>query len=320
MNKQKQYKNSLNEQISGLVMPIFVSMRPKQWSKNLLIFFALLFSVQESWNITNWSTVDSMLANSIIAFIIFSAISGSIYLINDVIDYRKDSIHPIKSTRPIASGKLSRRIGIIAGTSILLPGLIALPILTYSGLDQLTWEDLPSNVTALGSMGLIIWVLTEIHRANRVREKLDDAVKELNSILTIIQKKLPFAKSRLGLDNLSKTLPALAALVKIREGILSTTSWAESQPSETNLFPFIGALGKEISTIIHEMVKIPQDAAKILISTLSEDLTKSINTKLKGWCKPYIDPSNRETAQLILRSAAPTIWLGFLVWFTGIAP
>ena len=203
---------------------------------------------------------------------------------------------------------------------ILLPGLIALPILTYSGLDQLTWEDLPSNVTALGSMGLIIWVLTEIHRANRVREKLDDAVEELNSILTIIQEKLPFAKSRLGLDNLSKTLPALAALVKIREGILSTTSWAESQPSETNLFPFIGALGKEISTIIHEMVKIPQDAAKILISTLSEDLTKSINTKLKGWFKPYIDPSNRETAQLILRSAAPTIWLGFLVWFTGIAP
>ena len=203
---------------------------------------------------------------------------------------------------------------------ILLPGLIALPILTYSGLDQLTWEDLPSNVTALGSMGLIIWVLTEIHRANRVREKLDDAVEELNSILTIIQEKLPFAKSRLGLDNLSKTLPALAALVKIREGILSTTSWAESQPSETNLFPFIGALGKEISTIIHEMVKIPQDAAKILISTLSEDLTKNINTKLKGWFKPYIDPSTRETAQLILRSAAPTIWLGFLVWFTGIAP
>ena len=203
---------------------------------------------------------------------------------------------------------------------ILLPGLIALPILTYSGLDQLTWEDLPSNVTALGSMGLIIWVLTEIHRANRVREKLDDAVEELNSILTIIQEKLPFAKSRLGLDNLSKTLPALAALVKIREGILSTTSWAESQPSETNLFPFIGALGKEISTIIHEMVKIPQDAAKILISTLSEDLTKSINTKLKGWFKPYIDPSTRETAQLILRSAAPSIWLGFLVWFTGIAP
>ena len=202
---------------------------------------------------------------------------------------------------------------------ILLPGLIALPILAYSGLDQLTWEDLPSDVAALGSMGLIIWVLTEIHRANKVKEKLDDAVVELNSILTIIQEKLPFAKSRLGLVNLSKTLPALAALVKIRESILSTTSWAESQSSETNLFPFIGTLGKEISTIIHEMVKIPQDAAKILISTLSEDLTKSIDKKLKGWFKPYIHSTTPETAQLILRSAAPSIWLGILVWFTGVA-
>jgi len=202
---------------------------------------------------------------------------------------------------------------------ILLPGLIALPILAYSGLDQLTWEDLPSDVAALGSMGLIIWVLTEIHRANKVKEKLDDAVDELNSILTIIQEKLPFAKSRLGLDNLTKTLPALAALVKIRESILSTTSWAESQSSETNLFPFIGTLGKEISTIIHEMVKIPQDAAKILISTLSEDLTKSIDKKLEEWFKPYISYRNSETAQLILRSAAPSIWLGLLVWYTGVA-
>jgi hypothetical protein len=202
---------------------------------------------------------------------------------------------------------------------ILLPGLIALPILAYSGLDQLTWEDLPSDVAALGSMGLIIWVLTEIHRANKVKEKLDDAVDELNGILTIIQEKLPFAKSRLGLDNLSKTLPALAALVKIRESILSTTSWTKSQSSETNLFPFIGTLGKEISTIIHEMVKIPQDAAKILISTLSEDLTKSIDKKLKGWFKPYIHSTTPETAQLILRSAAPSIWLGILVWFTGVA-
>ncbi len=202
---------------------------------------------------------------------------------------------------------------------ILLPGLIALPILAYSGLDQLTWEDLPSDVAALGSMGLIIWVLTEIHRANKVKEKLDDTVDELNSILTIIQEKLPFAKSRLGLDNLTKTLPALAALVKIRESILSTTSWTKSQSSETNLFPFIGTLGKEISTIIHEMVKIPQDAAKILISTLSEDLTKSIDKKLEEWFKPYISYRNSETAQLILRSAAPSIWLGLLVWYTGVA-
>ena len=109
MDKQKQYKNSLNAQIYGLVTAIFVTMRPKQWSKNLLIFFALLFSVQESWDITKWSTMDSMLTSSIIAFIIFSVISGAVYLINDVIDYEKDSIHPVKSLRPIAAGKLSKK-------------------------------------------------------------------------------------------------------------------------------------------------------------------------------------------------------------------
>ena len=109
MDKQKQYKNSLNAQIYGLVTAIFVTMRPKQWSKNLLIFFALLFSVQESWDITKWSTMDSMLTSSIIAFIIFSVISGAVYLINDVIDCEKDSIHPVKSLRPIAAGKLSKK-------------------------------------------------------------------------------------------------------------------------------------------------------------------------------------------------------------------
>ena len=123
MDKQKQYKNSLNAQIYGLVTAIFVTMRPKQWSKNLLIFFALLFSVQESWDITKWSTMDSMLTSSIIAFIIFSVISGAVYLINDVIDYEKDSIHPVKSLRPIAAGKLSKKNSIIAGCSLLAIGL-----------------------------------------------------------------------------------------------------------------------------------------------------------------------------------------------------
>ena len=68
---------------------------------------------------------------------------------------------------------------------VLLPGLIALPILTYSGLDQLTWDNLPSNVTALGSMGLLIWVISEIHRADNVRKKLDSAINDLRGILGV---------------------------------------------------------------------------------------------------------------------------------------
>ena len=202
---------------------------------------------------------------------------------------------------------------------ILLPGLIALPILTYWGLDHLIWEDLPSDVAALGSVGLFIWVFTEIDRAYRVSKKLDNAVIDLNNILEMIKEKIPFALAKSRLDNFSQTLPTLGFLVKIREGIQSTTSWGEPKSSETNLFPFIGTLGKEISSIIHEMVKIPQDAAKELITSLSKDLTTSIDKKLDGWFKPYISSTKKGTAILILRSAAPSIWLGFLVWYTGIA-
>jgi len=200
---------------------------------------------------------------------------------------------------------------------VLLPGLIALPILTYSGLDQLTWEDLPSNVAALGSMGLLIWVISEIHRADNVRKKLDSAIKDLRGILEVIQDNIPLEKYKI--KDLSTTIPALKKLVMIRTAIETSTKWKESQHIETNYFPFIGRLGKEISSIIKEQVATPlEDAAKKLLSDLSDNVIDRIDEKLGEWFRPYITSTTPETAQLILRSAAPSIWLGVLVWSTGI--
>jgi len=200
---------------------------------------------------------------------------------------------------------------------ILLPGLIALPILFYSGLDQLTWVDLPSNVAAIGSAGLLIWVITEIHRANQVRKKLDDAVEDLRQILETIHEKIPLAERKF--KDLSSTLPYLEHLVTIRTAIYATTKWKQSQSSEINYFPFIGILGKEISSIIQEQVAIPlEDAAKKLISNFSDNVIDRIDEKLGDWFRPYIDSNAQETVQLILRSSAPSIWLGILVLFTGV--
>jgi hypothetical protein len=200
---------------------------------------------------------------------------------------------------------------------ILLPGLIALPILYYSGLDQLTWDDLPSNVASVGSIGLFIWVLTEIHRADKVRKRLDNAIVDLRKILKMIHEKIPLAERKF--KDLSSTLPYLEHLVTIRTAIQATTKWKKSQSSETNYFPFIGTLGKEISTIIQEQVAIPmEEVAKKLLSSLSENVIDRIDKKLSDWFRPYITTNNPETAQLILRSAAPSIWLGILVWFTGV--
>lgn len=73
-------------------------MRPKQWYKNLILFVALLFS----HNLFN----KTALSYSVYAFVIFCVLSGSVYIINDIIDRKKDYLHPIKKNRPIASGKL----------------------------------------------------------------------------------------------------------------------------------------------------------------------------------------------------------------------
>lgn len=74
------------------------SMRPKQWTKNAFVFAGLIFS-------RSFFQLDSIL-RVLGAFLLFSLISGSLYIINDVIDREKDLHHPVKSKRPIASGRL----------------------------------------------------------------------------------------------------------------------------------------------------------------------------------------------------------------------
>ena len=78
---------------------LFVSLRPDQWTKNLIVFAALIFAVK---------LLDpAALANASAAFLIFCALSGAVYLINDVSDREQDQAHPLKRLRPIASGELS---------------------------------------------------------------------------------------------------------------------------------------------------------------------------------------------------------------------
>ncbi len=78
---------------------LFVSLRPDQWTKNLIVFAALIFAVK---------LLDpAALANASAAFLIFCALSGAVYLINDVSDREQDRLHPIKKMRPIAAGDIS---------------------------------------------------------------------------------------------------------------------------------------------------------------------------------------------------------------------
>lgn len=74
------------------------SMRPRQWTKNIFVFAALVFD-RQLFN-------PGSLGRTFLAFIVFCLISSSVYLINDIFDLKADQQHPIKKERPIASGRL----------------------------------------------------------------------------------------------------------------------------------------------------------------------------------------------------------------------
>lgn len=74
-------------------------LRPKHWIKNLLVFTPLVFS----GNLLNMH----YLLLSVVAFLVFSMVASSVYVINDIRDVESDRKHEVKCHRPIASGKVS---------------------------------------------------------------------------------------------------------------------------------------------------------------------------------------------------------------------
>lgn len=91
--------------------------RPQQWTKNLFVFAGIVFSLK-FFEIL-------LLLNVLYAFIIFCAISSSIYIINDVKDIQSDRKHPAKKFRPIASGALSIPLALFVALALSAGSLIA---------------------------------------------------------------------------------------------------------------------------------------------------------------------------------------------------
>ena len=98
----------------SLAVNLALSLRPTQWTKNLIIFAALIFGQR--------LLDSSAVLTSIIAFAVFCALSGVVYLVNDVADREADRKHPTKRMRPIASGDLP--VPVALATAAVL-GLVA---------------------------------------------------------------------------------------------------------------------------------------------------------------------------------------------------
>jgi 4-hydroxybenzoate polyprenyltransferase len=99
---------------------LLVSLRPSQWTKNLLIFAGLLFG---NASIGRGLFDVTALVHAIAAFVIFCALSGVVYLVNDLADRESDRQHPLKARRPIASGALPVRTAAIAAIVLAAGGL-----------------------------------------------------------------------------------------------------------------------------------------------------------------------------------------------------
>jgi len=96
---------------------VLVSLRPRQWVKNLFVFGGLVFGQR----LFDLPAVGTALA----AFVVFCGLSGAIYLLNDVADRDRDRLHPDKRTRPVASGRLPAGVALGAATALIVTGLTA---------------------------------------------------------------------------------------------------------------------------------------------------------------------------------------------------
>ena len=117
---------------------VLVSLRPHQWTKNLVVFAALAFSKHL------FELVPVLRAS--LAFLLFCGLSGAVYLLNDLADLERDRRHPLKRLRPLASGVLSpRAAGVIAavlafaclGVSLVLGRPFAACAFAYAALNLL---------------------------------------------------------------------------------------------------------------------------------------------------------------------------------------
>jgi 4-hydroxybenzoate polyprenyltransferase len=99
----------------------FAAMRPRQWTKNLLVFAGIVFAAEiDDWQ--KWVAAS-------VCFVAYCAGSSAAYLANDVRDVGLDRLHPVKRMRPIARGELSERgalslaLGLVA-TAIVISALL----------------------------------------------------------------------------------------------------------------------------------------------------------------------------------------------------
>lgn len=108
---------------------LFRLIRPKQWLKNVFVLVPIFFS-------GHLLDVDCLYAG-LVTFVAFSMIASSVYCFNDIIDVEADRRHPVKCSRPIASGAIS-----LKQAYGLMALMLALSMVALLFLQQHYWKVL----------------------------------------------------------------------------------------------------------------------------------------------------------------------------------
>jgi 4-hydroxybenzoate polyprenyltransferase len=95
-----------------MLRALLKTMRPRQWTKNIFIFAALVFDKQ--------LLIPSSLLRTVAGFMLFCLISSAVYIFNDLSDVEADREHPEKRKRPIASGQLPVSVAWAAGIALVV--------------------------------------------------------------------------------------------------------------------------------------------------------------------------------------------------------
>jgi 4-hydroxybenzoate polyprenyltransferase len=95
----------------GAARAAFVSLRPRQWAKNALLFAGILFAAKLGEG-AKWIEASAI-------FVAYCAASSAAYIVNDLRDVEHDREHPVKRDRPIARGELGAR------SALVLSGVLA---------------------------------------------------------------------------------------------------------------------------------------------------------------------------------------------------
>ncbi len=101
---------------SGVLGAVLRSTRPRQWTKNLLVFVPIIFH--------GWLWNYELLLLDAAAFAVLCALSGCAYILNDLTDVVEDRHHPVRRDRPIPAGRLRMRHAMVACALLLVPPLL----------------------------------------------------------------------------------------------------------------------------------------------------------------------------------------------------